>query len=173
METLIEVGSIRKTHGYGGEVKLVVVEGYGIDIKKAEFLFIGRVPEKAIPYELDRLRGADWIAKLVGLDSKEEAADLRGQSLYLREDEVTQEIIVEKKAAEEVSQKFAGYALIDEQLGEIAVIEEVVSYPQQELAKLTYNGQEVLVPLNPALITGVDFTKKIVFTNLPEGLLDL
>jgi len=173
MEPLIEVGSIRKTHGYAGEVKLVVNDGFGIDIKKAEFLFVGRSPEKALPYELSSLRGADWIAKLMGLESKEAAASLRGQSLYLRESEVTQEIIVEKKEAEEVSQKFAGFALIDEELGEIAMIDEVVSYPQQEMAKLTYAGQEVLVPLKQAFITDVDFTKRIVCTNLPEGLLEL
>lgn len=173
MEALIEVGSIRKTHGYSGEIKLVVIDGYDADVEKAEFFFIGRTPEKALPYELKNLRGADWIAQLEGLTTKEEAVGLRGQNLYLRKEDVTQVINNEMKAAEEVSQKFAGFALIDEQLGEIGVIEEVVTYPQQELAKLIYKGQEVLIPLNQALVTGVDFTKKIVFMNLPDGLLEL
>lgn len=173
MEILIEVGSIRKTHGYAGEIKLVVHEGFDLDLKKATFLFIGRSPEKALPYELKALRGADWIAQLEGLTSKEEAAALRGQNLYLRQDDVSQEKVVEMKATQDESQKFAGFAIIDEALGEIAMIEEVVSYPQQEIAKVIYNGQEVLIPLNKALITGVDFIKKIVFMNLPEGLLEL
>ncbi len=173
MEDLIEIGSVRKTHGYAGEVKLVVNEGFGPDIEAAGFLFIGNSPEKALPYELKAIRGADWIVELQELKSKEEAAQLRGKTVYLRADEVSQENLIEMQASPDASQKFVGFAIIDEEIGEIAMIEEVVTYPQQELAKLTYKEQEVLIPLNQALITGVDFTKKIVFMNLPEGLLEL
>jgi 16S rRNA processing protein RimM len=173
VETLVEVGSIRKTHGYAGEVKLVVHEGFGPDIQAAEFLFIGSSPEKALPYELKSMRGADWIAEFEELKSKEEAARLRGSTIYLRADEVSHEIIEEMEANPDESQKFVGFAIIDEEIGEIAMIEEVITYPQQEIAKLTYKGQGVLIPLNQALITGVDFTKKIVFMDLPEGILEL
>ena len=173
VEELIEVGSVRKTHGYAGEVKLLVHEGFGPDIESAEFLFIGNSPEKAIPYELKAMRGADWIAEFLELSSKEDAARLRGQSIYLRANEISLETIKELEATPDVSQKFVDFTIIDEELGEIAMIEEVVTYPQQELARLTYKNQEVLIPLNQALIIGVDFTKKIIFMNLPEGLLEL
>lgn len=173
MEELIEVGSIRKTHGYAGEVKLAVEEGYGPDIESAEFIFIGKSPDKALPYELQSLRGVDWIAKLSDLESKEAAAALRGLSIYLRAKEVTYENTQDMESSLDISQKFVGFAIVDEALGELAMIEEVVTYPQQELAKLNYKNQEVLIPLNQALITGIDFTKKIIYMDLPAGLLEL
>ena len=173
MEKLIEIGSVRKTHGYAGEIKLALIKGYGPDVKAAKFLFIGRIPAKALPYELESLRGADWIAKIAELTSKEQAAGLRGQNIYLREDEVTYVIEDEMEEETKASQQFVGFTIIDEHLGEVGMIEEVVVYPQQEIAKLTYKGQEALIPLNQALISGVDFIKKIVFMDLPEGLLDL
>jgi 16S rRNA processing protein RimM len=66
----------------------------------------------------------------------------------------------------------AGYTLVDETLGAIGVIDEVLEMPQQEMAFLKYKNREVLVPLNEQLIRSIDEAKRQVIMDLPDGLLD-
>lgn len=59
----------------------------------------------------------------------------------------------------------------DRRLGEIGVIEEVLEYPGQFLARVIREGQEVLVPLNSQLI--VKQSAAEIWFDLPEGLVGL
>lgn len=167
---------MRKTHGYGGEVKLAVTEGYERDVERAAFLFIGTSAAATLPYEIKHLRGADWIVALDGVDSKESAARLRGRTLYLKSEEVSdpqpQQFLDEASINDEYK-RFVGFAMIDTQRGELGAIASVEAYPQQSMATVEVEGKPQLIPMNPDLITGIDFTKRIVFVKLPEGLLDL
>jgi 16S rRNA processing protein RimM len=70
-------------------------------------------------------------------------------------------------------ERFEGYQLVDQELGNLGVIEEIVESPGQHLAMLDYQGREVVVPLNPVFIQSVDHNAKKVQVDLPEGLLDL
>lgn len=172
----MEVGQVRKTHGYAGEMKLAVEEDYGADLERAAFLFIGSNPASALPYEVKRLRGADWIVTLDGVDSRESAAALRGKALFLRSDDVTDaqpERTPEAIDINEEYRRFIGFAMIDTELGELGAIRTVDAYPQQAMATVQHKDKLHLVPLNQDLIRGVDFTKRIVFVQLPAGLLDL
>jgi 16S rRNA processing protein RimM len=66
-----------------------------------------------------------------------------------------------------------GYTLFDDVEGEIAVIEEVASYPQQEIAYIYYKDRTILIPLNEDLILNVDKEAKKVTMSLPDGILGL
>ncbi len=66
-----------------------------------------------------------------------------------------------------------GFKVMDIHQGEIAEIEEVVEFPQQEMAYVTYNDKTILLPLHPNFIVEIDRENKIITMNLPEGLLDL
>ena len=172
-QSLVEIGSVRKTHGTAGELKLVVHQGFESDLESAEFIFIGESQKSAIPYEVEHLRGADFIIALTGLSNKEDGASLRGKIVYLTADTVTQRQDHDEPTVDTEFNRLVGFAIIDEALGELGMISGILSQPQNTLAQILHNGQEKLVPLNANLIRGVDFTKKIVFMNLPEGLLDL
>ena len=174
---LIEVGSVRKTHGYAGEIKLAVQAGFEDDVASASFLFIGVSAATTLPYEVSRLRGADWIVALDGIGSRERAAELRGRPIFLKLSDVTdpqaQRPTGEASVYEEYK-RFVGYALIDVEQGEIGAIKTIEAYPQQSMATVAADeGGEHLVPLNRDLIRGIDFTKRIVFVQLPDGLLEL
>ncbi len=66
-----------------------------------------------------------------------------------------------------------GFLLVDKTAGEVGRIDEVLDMPQQEMAFLQYRNREVLIPLNEQFITAIDERAKKVFTDLPEGLLDV
>ena len=171
--TYVEVGSVRKTHGFAGEVKLIVYEGFEDDVEDSDFLFIGAQADRAIPYEILELRGADWIVKLDSVDTKEVAAALRGQHIYLPAQDITSVQHLEQEAQVEHYRRTIGFSMHDLQLGLLGTINDIVSYPQQTLAALDYNEKEVLVPLNQHFVKDIDFNKSVVVVELPEGLLDL
>jgi 16S rRNA processing protein RimM len=66
-----------------------------------------------------------------------------------------------------------GYTLLDQTLGEIGQIKELLDMPQQEISVVAYQGREVLVPLNAQFVVNVDDAARQVLVNMPEGLLDL
>ncbi len=173
MKDLVEIGQIRKSHGYAGEVKLLVYEGHEDDVEGVDFLFIGKTAQGALPYEILQLRGADWICRLDGVNSKEEAAQLRGSSIFLERSQVSETPVLQARAASDSYRQLVGFAMIDTERGEIGRIVAVEDYALQTLAKVTHGQAEVLIPLNQDFIKGIDFVQKIAFMELPDGLLDL
>ncbi len=172
-DELVEVGSVRKTHGVRGELKLVVDEPYEELLAEAEFLFIGSTAANALPFEVEEIRGSDYIVKLTELTSREQAAELRGSSVFVRVDPTAMSSpdAVDRRSPSNVSLR--GFAIIDVNRGEIGEIKEIIEAEQQSLARIEHENREKLIPLASAYIKGVDFLKKIVFMDLPEGLLDL
>lgn len=169
---LVAVGSVRKTHGYAGEVKLAVEEGFEELVEGAEFLFIGRSPTAALPYEVIQLRGSDFIVSLAAIENREAAVPLRGQNVYIMRDEDF-EAPAPSPDSGGASRHLLGFALIDVERGELGAIDDIEEDEHQAVAYIMYKGREVAVPLAKDFIKGVDFTKKIVFVELPEGLLEL
>ena len=74
---------------------------------------------------------------------------------------------------EDVANELLGYSVIDMKLGFLGKIEDLMQITGNELAKITYKGKEVFLPLNEDLIDSIDKEKKELSYNMPEGLLDL
>ena len=174
MADLVAIGEVRKTHGYNGEVKLIVHEGYEDDIELAKFIFIGKTPETTLPYELRTIRGNDFICRLDGVSSKEQAAELRGKVVYLKRTQVTSVIPdpVTSTTDDEYG-RLVGFALHDQTSGASGVIASIEAYPQQTMAVVTIEGREVLVPLIDAFIVSEDQSTQTLHVELPNGLLEL
>ena len=65
-----------------------------------------------------------------------------------------------------------GYVIFDGAT-EIGVVEEIVEYPQGEMAVLTYKNKDTIVPLNDVFVKKLDNEKRQIIMELPEGILDL
>ena len=170
MDKYIAIGRVSKTHGVDGALKLKIKDRYWDDFAEAKVLFVESAG-KVVPYFIEEFRGGhDPIVKFEDLDQREPAQALSGKELFMRESDLLPE------AAEvNVSQyeRYVGYLLQDEELGELGKIDEVVESPGQYLAFLEYQGRDVTVPLNPVFIKSVDHKAQIVLVDLPEGLLEL
>ena len=170
---LVEVGDVRKTHGYAGELKINVEVGFEDLVEEAQYLYIGKTLERAIPYRVVQLRGADWIFKLEELSNKEDAGLLRGQGVYVQApaDFVTPAEEMDKDLQR--FKRFEGYTLADGEGNEVGEILNIDLYPGQLMAAVDYQGREVMIPLHDNLILAVELNNKRLLMNLPEGLLDL
>lgn len=172
----VNIGYTKKTHGIGGELKLVIEERFLEDFLKNERLFLD-VKGAKVPYFIASVRGkGEMILKLEEVDSRESAFTLQSREVFLREQDLVPEHQREFDMEEEETLEYehvAGFLLVDKTVGEVGVIDEVLDMPQQEMAFLKHKGRDVLIPLNEQFVTSIDEKTKKVFTDLPEGLLDV
>ncbi len=172
MLALTLIGKISKVHGSQGELKAKVEDRFLDALYHATFVFVQQAG-KPVPFYLEDIRGDDTpLLKLEEIDSPQEALPLTSQDLLL-----------ETKLVEQFANDFSsnlsfgflsGYVLHDLTSNKKGVIEEILEYPQQEIASvLDEKENEFLIPLHEDLIEKIDREKKIVETRLPEGLFEI
>lgn len=171
MLSLIPIGKITKIHGAQGELKAKVEDRFLDALYNAEFVFIKQAG-KPVPFFLEDIRGDDNpILKLEEIDTPQDAIPLTSQELLLEKE------LVEQLAGngEDTSTYgfLAGYAIFDQTSGKKGMIEEVLEYPQQELASVVdERNSRFLIPLHEDLIEQIEKDKKRVVFKLPEGLFE-
>jgi 16S rRNA processing protein RimM len=171
-ETLIKIGATQNPHALKGELKVFIEEEYEDDFLNIDTVFL-TLAGRNVPYFIESIRGGNaMIVKFEDVDSIEAATKIAKKALHIRMADMIPE---EERVVEEVSSfdYLQGYTMVDKTIGQLAVIEEVIEMPQQEMAVIQYLGQEKLVPLNDRFILSVDDKTKILTVDLPEGLLDL
>jgi 16S rRNA processing protein RimM len=170
MEEFVVIGKIIKPHGVKGELKVSVEDAYWEDFNNTKAVFITTLGQK-LPYFIKQIQDANnaTILKLEGIDSKEMALSISGMPIFMRDADVSVEVIEEGL----VYGFLEGYLVKDKILGDIGNINEVIELPQQEMAVVVYQNKEVLIPLNEYLIIEIDKESKVVLMDLPEGLLIL
>lgn len=174
MENLVLIGHTRKSYGINGEMKLHVDKAYLEDIPILKIVFI-KINGKHIPYFIESVRYVNaLLIKLEDINTPEDTIHLASREIYARQED----LLPDEDRTFEVEtlefEKYAGYLILNaENQEEIGIIKKVVEYPQQEMAIVNYNDREILIPLNHALIDSIDDLSKMMYLNLPEGLLDL
>jgi 16S rRNA processing protein RimM len=173
MEDLVKIGFTRKPHGLKGEIKLQIDDKYLEDLLETDVVLL-TIKGKPTPYFIEDIRvGNAILAKFEEIDTVEAAAEIGSKELSLR----AKDILADEERTFEPEEGMeyedcVGYKIMD---GETLVgeIEEVVEFPQQEMAILTREGKDVLIPLNVAFVIRRDDDLKTIFMELPKGLLDL
>ena len=166
---MIRIGKIVATHGLQGSLVLTHVVGSSDWLKKGDVLFLELNKGSFIPFFVKTVKGVDdeeYIVTLEDVTVVEEAKKLIGKQAYVKED-------ILSATATETPLLWIGFKLVDKEKGGIGVIEDVMQAGPQWLAKLTYEGKEVLVPLIEQMILDVNVRNKFIRMDLPEGLLEL
>ena len=165
---LIKLGTIIKAQGIKGEVKTFVDDITMSNVKTLEALFI-EFKTGPVPYFLEEARKGEkntYYFLFEGIDNRNKAEELAGKELLIEKKNL-------KKAKSDGFQYAIGYKLMDELHGELGVIDDVYDLPANQVAVIHIDGKEHLLPLNEQFVTKADKRKKILYTNLPEGLLDI
>lgn len=173
---LHRVGTILKAKGLKGAVKVsfeAFFLAYLSENAIPTHLFVSPKNTAApIPYFMQTLEvGSYEIAvKFEEINSRTDAERMRGAELFFE----TEKIADYMADAEEEGWDFLiGYTLIDTNDIEIGTIDDIYYFNSNELAKIIYNGNEILIPLHEDLVELLDEDQKIIVMELPEGLLDL
>jgi 16S rRNA processing protein RimM len=166
-ESYTKVGRFGKTHGLNGGIRILVEDAFLDAALEAEVLF-APVDGSPVPYFNEGvLLESPLVIKLEDVDTKEAAKALTGLDILLPADELEAELGIEDFRLLE------GFTVVTETEGEIGPILSVEAYPEQILALVSYQGREVLIPLNETFLQAIDPETERVEMQLPEGLLDL
>jgi 16S rRNA processing protein RimM len=168
-----QIGFVKKAHGTTGEIKVAVDEVYEDLFLSAKRVFVDMRGTK-MPLFIQQVRGAgEWIVQFEGYKNRDQIMLIQSRAIWLPASEVPADVALEADEDELLYGYLVGYMLADKHTGDVGVIEEVLDMPQQEMAVIQYQNREVLIPLHDTYIITIDKTKKRVFADLPEGLLDL
>lgn len=170
MSEFTEVGRLLKPHGVKGEFKCVIEHEYLEDVLKNGLVYVGE-GSNTIPYFIESIRSQDpFLVKLDSIDNKEEATLIAHNVLKVKT-EILSRIIVEESPLE--FHFIEGWKMMDKEFGEVGIVDRIEEYPQQEMAFVLKGEEELLIPLHPDMITGVDKNKNIIHMDLPSGLLNM
>ncbi len=152
---MLNIGTYTGTHGLKGEIKilsnfsrkdLVFKNGFKLYIKNKEYIIETHRPHKT--YNMVTLKGINDIKDII---------DLRGEKVYINELELDNVFIEEDLIDYYVSINNIKYKVI-----------ELSKNSKQTLLKLDNNK---IIPFVKDFIINIDNDKKIVYMNIPEGLL--
>ncbi len=165
---IVKVGRLLKPHGLQGEIKVVFEDYTEESIVENGILFI-KEAGSFVPYKIKQVRGGgSAIMILFGINDRTAATRLSNKSIFADANKI------EAAEPDELEYEFLkGFDLIDKTFGSVGSIEDVLEYPQQEMALIQFQGSDILIPLNESFIQTIDQDKQTVLVQLPEGLLDL
>lgn len=166
---MIRIGKIVATHALQGGVILKHIVGQPDWLKKDDVLFIEVVKNSYIPHFVVSTKGnndEECIVQLEDLDTVESAKRLIGKHVYVKED-------ILKGKADDSPLMWIGFNLVDKTKGGLGEIEDVMQAGAQWLARITYEGKEVLIPLVKEMILDINTRNRYIRMDLPEGLIEV
>jgi 16S rRNA processing protein RimM len=166
---MIRIGKIVATHGLQGSVILKHIAGDSTWLKNEDVLFIELKKESYIPFFVTENKAAndeEYIITLEDTLTSEAAKKLVGKHVYVQAD-------VLKGHVEDTPLLWIGFNMVDKNKGSLGTVDDVMQTGAQWLAKVNYEGSEVLIPLVSDFIIEVNTRNKYIRVDLPEGLIEI
>lgn len=151
-----KVGFVVKTHGFKGQLKLDLIEGY---IPK-DFLLLS-INNKFVPYQIESLNEQANIVKLKDINNEDSANQFVGVDIVDFDDEINNDI------------DYSQFKLVNLLDNKSYQITNTIEMPSQILVEIRVEYKDVLIPLHQDLGLKIDEDKKQIYLNFPEGILDL
>lgn len=164
-----ELGALAKPHGIKGALHafLDVDDPYEYEELTSVFVQEG---QELVPYFIVDIQIKTNLNLIFfeGIDSVDKAKELVGKKLFL-----PMSFLPKLKENQFYYHEIIGYQVEDQHLGLLGTVKEVVSLGAQEVLVMNYQNREVLIPLTDEIIPKVNKKEKIVYSNLPDGLLEI
>jgi 16S rRNA processing protein RimM len=160
-DDLLYIGYIKRPHGFNGEVNIEL--SGEVALNQGDFLFI-RIDGQFIPFALKTLKGkgTQHIIQLQFVDNLDYAQRLTGREIHIPMLDINSTTPL----------TFTGFEIIDEKLGSIGNILEILELPEQIMAVVSKGTDQYLIPMVDDFIIEVDQELKVIRMNLPEGILE-
>ncbi|MCD0487273.1 ribosome maturation factor RimM [Pedobacter sp. MC2016-14] len=168
-EEAFYIGYITKTKGLKGELQLFF-EYDAPDLLDLDVVFV-ETTGKLVPYFVSAFKlqnNSTGNFYFDDIDHIDKAQPLVKKKVYLPLNKMP-----DRSDEDFQYTDLKGFVVSDENHGELGEILEVNEYPQQFVATISYQGKEVLFPLNEDMIVEIDEDQKTMLVELPDGLIDL
>lgn len=167
-EECYQLGKVTKPFGVKGQVVMFLDVDCPDDYAELDSAFV-EVKGNLVPYffHIDNINGNKAVATFEEITS-EEALALVGHDLYLPLD-----LLPELTGNQFYFHEVVGFRIVDEEKGDIGILQTVIDYPAQPLFQIMKDETEILIPVIDPVIQKVDRENKIIFIKAPNGLIDL
>ena len=167
-EECYQLGKITKPFGFKGQVVMFLDVDCPDDYAELDSAFI-EIKGNLVPYffKIENINGNKAVATFEEL-KPEEAQALVGHEMYLPLD-----MLPKLTGNQFYFHEVVGFRVIDEEHGDIGVIQSIIEYPAQPLFQIDKDGTEILIPVIDPIIKNVNRTLKTITINAPTGLIDL
>lgn len=167
------IGKTLKPYGLDGGLKVAIQEAYLEDFLQAAFLFIEQKGQP-VPFFLEEIDSDQWIVYLEDIENKDHAEALSKKPISIPSvDLIPKEERLFIPPSKLKYEKYKGFTLVEQKMGKLEVIQDIIAYPQQEMALVSYKNSDILIPLNPSFIQSIDEENQIITVTLPEGIIDI
>jgi 16S rRNA processing protein RimM len=165
-DNLVNIGKLTRVHGVEGKA-IVVFESWALkQLQKTEWVFlnINRLP---VPFFISSLEILSPTSAIIGLDGLDSIERIRPY--------INQEVLIawEGKRKPVALKSVAGYEIVHNDNDRIGQVIEVADFNGNVVARVKNSKGELWIPLNETTLQQINHSKKIIFVNLPDGLLDL
>ncbi len=166
MKNFKVVGKIKEAHGLKGESYIILFAKTADWLKNAKTLALGKTPEvaeKVTTFRKTRELPGALILQFEGISDRTQAEALLGQFVFIDE-----ELLVSGKGETIYLKEILGFQVYDKDklIGEI---QSITSNGAQDL--LVVGVKEHLIPFVEAFLQDLDFDKRRIVMDLPEGLI--
>jgi 16S rRNA processing protein RimM len=164
-----ELGYLAKPHGLKGGFHIFMDVDDPYDYEELDAVFVQQGNEM-VPYFIEDLQIRDNLnlITLEGIGTLDAAKELVGSKLFL-----PVSMLPKLKDDQFYYHEIIDYQISDQVLGNLGLVKEVYSTGAQDVIIMIYQGIEVLIPLTDEIVPKVDKLNKVIFTRLPDGLLDV
>lgn len=166
---VFKIGKLIKPHGIKGEISFAFDNDI-FDRVNSDYL-ICKIDGILVPFFVEeyRFKGSETaLINFEDINTEEKAKKMSGVEVYFP-----------RKYYEEDSEDidyswnfFIGFSVVDKTAGNIGIIEEVDDKTINTLFLIKNGEEDIIIPATEDFIEEADPTKKILYVNLPEGLLE-
>lgn len=166
-EEVFKIGILNKPHGVKGEVAFTFSNDV-FDRADCDYLVL-LLDGILVPFFIKEYRfKSDTVAlvKFEGVDTAEKARKFTNVEVYFP--------IKYMDAQEDMLSwnLFEGFKVIDKRHGNLGEIVGVDDSTINVLFVIEKKGKELLLPAHKEFVVGIDKERKVVYVDIPEGLLD-
>ncbi|PLX05154.1 MAG: 16S rRNA processing protein RimM [Marinilabiliales bacterium] len=168
-DELISLGILIKPHGIKGEFLLKTEIDNPEIIEEMELVFL-ETEGFQVPFFIDHdflriTKDNQVIIKFDEINDEISAKEFQGSNVLIEAN------FIEK---EEISHPdIQGYTIIDEKIGQIGTVKELILLPNNPVLAVDYQNNEVLIPMAEEIIIHIDNANQVITSRIPDGLLEI
>ena len=165
---VFKIGKLIKPHGIKGEISFAF-ENDIFDRVDCPYL-ICRIDGIFVPFFVDEYRFKGSESSLItfeGVDCEEKAMQMSGLEVYFPRK------YFEEESDDDIEYSwnfFIGFSVVDKVAGNLGTIEAIDDQTINTLFLLKNGDEDLIIPATEDFVEKVDAKKRILYLNLPEGL---
>ena len=159
------IATITNSAGYDGEVRLKPLSRYFDEFVENGSLVLGISPEstKSIRLEIVKGIGKKRRFKFIGINNSDEAKEIIGKTVF---------VLSEDDRIMLISKDLIGFEVVTINEDYVGLLTDVIWLPASDVYVIQDENKEILIPVIPEVINGVDFENRVIIITPMDGLLD-